>query len=95
MQERGHYRETASKEAARDSLGHLWLRFLTMIGFRDLCIKEDEWFGAPGGSFLETAELQAGCGLHQGLGFLPGPLEIDPHPGPSTWSLSAPQASGS
>lgn len=80
VQERVCSWEIVPKEAAQDSLGHLWLRFLTIIGFRELSINKNEGFGTPGGSLLETVELWAGCGLHQGLGTLPGPLEIIPPP---------------
>lgn len=75
------------------SPGHPWVTSLTVTGFGELCVRQEEACGTVAGSWLEIGELQAGCGLpHRGLGPLPGPLGIDPHPGPSTWSLLTPHS---
>lgn len=82
--EEGQYTETAWKEAAR-----WWLRFLMILGFRELCTNnENEWFGASGGSPLETARAMGWVWSPSGTGHpSQPPRENDPNPGPSTWSL--------
>lgn len=77
------YTERAWKETAQ-----WWLRFLMILGFRELCINENEWFGASGGSPLETARAMGWVWSPSGTGPPSRPYrENDPNPGPSTRSL--------
>lgn len=79
--------EIVWKEVVWDFFGYLWLRFLIVIGFGELCIYQNEWFGIFGGLFLEIAEFRVGCGFYQGYSFLLGFLEINFGLGFFIWSL--------